>query len=130
MHKHGVNCQFQRKPPPLYCEIPEAKPNGTIKYFVDPESGALQTLSMDEEDMRGFVCIRVLIDSGVSGSVLLSDECFDAPTVGNDEPKGGYAYEAAGGSPIFNEGEGDIIFVSGHFGLMGPQAAAVNKASV
>ena len=53
-------------------DAPEAQQaqDGSVKCFVDGESGAVQALAVNEEHVRGFGCLCVLIDSGASGSAL------------------------------------------------------------
>ena len=103
--------------------------HGTLNCFLDPESGALMTLAVDDIDTQGMECISVRIDSGASDSVLPTRECPDTTLEETARSAFGYACEAAGGHRSINEGQRNITFFSqdGDLNTMDFQVADVNK---
>ena len=81
-------------------------------------------------DTKGFEHICAFIGPGASDGVLPTEVGSDVPSTETKKPRSGYAYAAAGGHRIANEGQKDITFVSqeGSLCRIDLQVAAVNKA--
>ena len=73
-----------------------------VNGVVDPEAGALTTIAGEDVDTKSFEHVCALIGPGASGSVLLTDDCKDAPVLETCEFKHGYVYEAVGGHKVAN----------------------------
>ena len=87
------------------------------------------TMADGDVYIAGFECISVPVDPGVSDSVPPTSERQYVPLQEATGSRAGYAYEAAGGAKMFNEGQGSIILLpqDGDLNAMDLQMAGVNE---